>query len=178
MALYRLPFEPEFGQTWTCSGNWDVGGAHGPGDPSDHSDGQCYAFDIGHKTGGKLLAARAGHVIDLANDVPDDTNPPGKGAGNYVWIRHADKTVAAYCHLRCESVRVQKQQWVPQGWWIGNSGATGNTIPQPNPHLHFEVRTAAEPGVFSTPSLGTSLLIHFEGNSSASFRPAAGEISR
>src|SRR5688500_5639549 len=111
MALYRLPFEPEFAQTWTCSGNWDVGGAHGPGGPDDHADGQCYAFDIGHKTGGKLLAARAGVVIDLANDVPDDTNPPGKGAGNYVWIRHSDGTVGCYCHLQRGSVRVSESQW-------------------------------------------------------------------
>lgn len=72
MALYRLPLEPEFGSTWTCSGNWDVGGAHGPGDPGDHADGQCYAFDLGHKTGGKILAARAGLVIDMLNDVPDE----------------------------------------------------------------------------------------------------------
>ena len=41
MALYRLPFEPEFKMTWTCSGNWDVGGAHGPGEPDDHADGQA-----------------------------------------------------------------------------------------------------------------------------------------
>lgn len=176
MAIYRLPFPSESSATtWTSSGNWDVGGAHGAGDPGDNADGQCYAFDITHPTGGKVLAARAGVVIDRDDSVPDDTNPPGKGAGNYIWIRHADNTVAAYLHLKSGSLRVSKDQWVPQGFWIASSGATGNTDPQPTPHLHFEVRTAAEPGTFVLPSFGTSLLIHFEDKTRASFRPGSGE---
>lgn len=174
MAIYRLPFPSESSTTtWTCSGNWDVGGGHGPG--SDDADGQCYAFDIGHPTGGKVLAARAGYVIDRDDSVPDNTFPTGKGAGNYIWIRHADNTIAAYLHLKFGSLRVAKDNWVPQGLWIASSGATGDTNPQPNPHLHFEVRTAAEPGTFTPPSFGTSLLIHFEDKTRASFRPGQNE---
>lgn len=176
MSLYRLPFPSESSQnTWGCNGNWDVGGAHGPGDPNDNADGQCYAYDIGHATGGKVLAARAGIVADLINTVADDTNPSGMGAGNFIWIRHIDDTVAAYCHLKFNSVRVAKGQWVPQGYWIGTSGATGNTIPQPTPHLHFDVRTHGDAGVLTTPSLGTSLLVHFEDKTRPVFRPAGGE---
>jgi murein DD-endopeptidase MepM/ murein hydrolase activator NlpD len=176
MALYRLPFPAEANQaTWLASGNWDVGGAHGPGDPNDNADGQCYAYDIGHSTGGKVLAARAGIVLDSLDGVLDDTNPKGKGAGNFVWIRQADGTMSAYCHLRNKSLRVQIGDWVPQGYWIASSGATGNTLPQPNPHLHFEVRTHAEPGVFAVPSFGTSLMIHFEDKTRPMFRPTDGE---
>lgn len=176
MAIYRLPFPSESSKTtWTCSGNWDVGGAHGPGDPTDNADGQCYAFDILHAEGGKVLAARAGVVMDSDDSVPDDTNPPGKGAGNYIWIRHADNTIGAYNHLKSGSLRVSNDQWVPQGFWIANSGATGHTVPQPTPHLHFEVRTAAKPHDFTLPSFGTSLLVHFEDKKRASFRPAKDE---
>lgn len=176
MAIYRLPFPAEPDKnTWTCSGNWDVGGAHGPGNATDPADGQCYAYDIGHATGAKVLAARAGTVIDRDDSVADDTNPPLKGSGNYVWIRHADNTIAAYLHMQSGSVRVTNGQWVPQGYWIGNSGATGNTDPQPNPHLHFEVRTAAEPGSLAPPGFGTSLLVHFEDKTRSLFRPAKDE---
>lgn len=176
MAIYRLPFPSESNpSTWTTSGNWDVGGAHGPGDPNDNADGQCYAFDIDHPTGGHVLAARAGTVIDLLSTVPDNTFPSGQGAGNYIWIRHADNTLGAYCHLKSNSLRVTKGQWVPQGFWIASSGATGNTIPQPTPHLHFEVRTFAEPGNFTLPTFGTSLLVHFEDKTRSIFRPAKAE---
>ncbi len=176
MAIYRLPFPATLdGSNWNTSGNWDVGGAHGEGEPNDNADGQCYAFDIGHATGGKILAARAGVVIDLFATVPDDTFPSGQGAGNYIWIRHADGTLASYCHLKYKSIRVSKEQWVPQGFWIASSGATGNTLPQPSPHLHFEVRTYAEPGNFAPPTFGTSLLIHFEDKTRALFRPANDE---
>jgi murein DD-endopeptidase MepM/ murein hydrolase activator NlpD len=177
MSLYRLPFPSEVASTWDSGGNWDLGGGHGPGDPNDNADGQAYAYDIGHATGGKVLAARAGVVIWCYNDCPDNTNPPppdpGNGAGNFIWIRHVDNTVSVYLHLKFHSLRVVEGQWVPQGFWLANSGNTGNSSA---PHLHFEVRTALEKDVFSLPSFGTSLLIHFESKTAQMFRPGAGEI--
>ena len=78
MALYRLPFPEEDGQTWFVNnGGWDQGGhAAGQGDDNP-TDEQAYAFDIDHDTGGKVLAARAGTVIWLDEQWPDDSASSG-----------------------------------------------------------------------------------------------------
>ena len=48
------------------------------------------------RDGGKVLAARAGTVIWLAEQWPDDSHPPETpGEGNFIWIRHGDGTMAA-----------------------------------------------------------------------------------
>jgi hypothetical protein len=176
MAVYRLPFPAEApASSWTVTqGSWDQGGHGAPqGIPTD---GQAYAVDIVHPIGGKLLAARAGVVLDLGDNVPDHTNPPGGGAGNWIWIRHADGTIGVYLHMKKDSLRVQKGQFVPQGFWIGSSGDTGNTIPQPTAHLHFEVHTYGVSGdKLQYPDLGTALLVHFESPTNPSFRLTPGD---
>jgi murein DD-endopeptidase MepM/ murein hydrolase activator NlpD len=176
MAVYRLPFPSEGpASSWyVANGNWDQTPGHGV-PQGVATDGQAYAADILHAIGGKILAARAGVVLDLGNNVPDHTNPPGGGAGNWIWIRHGDGTIGVYLHLKKDSLRVAKGQYVPQGFWIASSGDTGNTIPQPTPHLHFEVHTYGVSGdKLNYPDLGTALLVHFESVGSASFRLAPG----
>src|SRR5262245_51432560 len=138
MALYRLPFPEENGDTWFLNnGNWDQGGGHaatqGDNNPTDE---QAYAFDMDHETGGKVLAARAGTVIWLDDQWPDDSHPsvpsaPGDppGSGNFIWIRHGDGTMAAYCHLKQNSVRVTEEQYVLQGTWIARNNNTGSSDP-------------------------------------------------
>lgn len=73
MAVYRLPFESPFKfpgqkpgeQTWTSYGNWDEpSGGHGIDQSGNPTNEQAYAFDLMHDTGGAVLAARAGRVID------------------------------------------------------------------------------------------------------------------
>ncbi len=174
MALYRLPFPSEANQsTWKASGNWDQGG-HGAGPAPNPTDEQAYANDIGHETGGKILAARAGVVIDREDKWPDDTHPPATpGPGNYIWIRHGDGTMAAYLHLKRGSVRVALEQYVLQGSWIAECGNTGQSG---GPHLHFDVHTYGEKGKTSAPGLGTQLLTHFEDKTRHFFRPSAGEF--
>jgi Peptidase family M23 len=176
MAVYRLPFPPEApASSWTVSkGSWDQGGHGAPQGVA--TDGQAYAVDILHAIGGKVLAARAGVILDLGNDVADHTNPSGGGAGNWLWIRHGDGTIGVYLHLKHDSLRVAKGQYVPQGYWIASSGDTGNTIPQPTPHLHFEVHTYGASGAqLNYPDLGTALLVHFESASTPSFRLTPGQ---
>lgn len=80
--------------------------------------------------------------------------------------------MAAYCHLKYNSVRVALGQWVPQGFWIADSGNTGESK---QPHLHFDVHTYGKKGLTNSPGLGTQLLIHFEDWARPSFRPAEGE---
>ena len=179
MALYRLPFPKEKAVTWFVqNGNWDQGG-HAADQTDNPTDEQAYAFDINHDTGGKVLAARAGTVIWLDEQWPDDAHPsdppaPGDppGSGNFIWIRHGDDTMAAYCHLKQNSVRVTEGQYVLQGTWIAQNNNTGTSDPS---HLHFDVHTYGEKGIQSAPGLGTQLLIHFEDETRASFRPAAAE---
>ena len=134
MAVYRLPFPAEANQsTWNVGGNWDQG-HHQVGQMNNPTDEQAYAFDIGHETGGKILAARAGVVIDLEDKWADDTHPADgtPGAGNYIWIRHGDGTMAAYCHLKRHSIRVAQDQYVLQGSWIAQCDNTGvaKMVPQ------------------------------------------------
>src|SRR5262245_15317214 len=175
MALYRFPFPSETDQsTWKVRGNWDQSG-HGVGQVSNPTDEQAYAYDFGHATGGKILAARAGEVIDLEDKWPDDTHPEDgtPGPGNYIWIRHGDGTMSAYCHLKRNSVRVVIGQYVLQGSWIAQCGNTGRSD---GPHVHFDVHTYGEKGKTSAPDLGTQLLIHFEDKTRSFFRPAQGEL--
>lgn len=174
MALYRFPFPSEKdASTWTVRGTWDNGG-HEVGQSNNPTDEQAYAYDIGHATGGKVLAARAGEVIDLDEQWADDTHPADgtPGPGNYIWIRHGDGTMGAYCHLKSNSVRVSIGQYALQGSWIAESDNTGQSG---GPHLHFDVHTYGERGLLSAPDLGTQLLIHFEDKARTFFRPAKGE---
>ena len=173
MALYRLPFPEEAVQTWYLeNGSWDQNG-HGVGQVANPTDEQAYAFDIVHATGGKVLAARAGTVIWLDEQWPDDTHPPGTpGPGNFIWIRHGDGTMAAYLHLKQNSVRVTEGQYVLQGAWIARNNNTGNSEPA---HLHFDLHTYGEKGKTSAPGLGTQLLTHFEDKTRTFFRPADSE---
>ena len=173
MALYRLPFPEEDGQTWFVqNGGWDQGG-HGAGQKDNPTDEQAYAFDMDHDTGGKVLAARAGTVIWLDEQWPDDTHPPATpGPGNFIWIRHGDGTMAGYGHLKHNSVRVKEGQYVLQGTWIARNNHTGSSS---HAHLHFDVHTYGEKGKESAPALGTQLLIHFEDKTRTSFRPADSE---
>lgn len=62
-------------------------------------------------------------------------------------FRHGGRTLyAAYCHLSMMSARDQDQ--VQRGDLLGYTGNTGNaaSMTGDDQHLHFEIRTAANPG--------------------------------
>ena len=181
-SYYGLPFDDE--PHWQlCKGNWDdpIRG-HDKGDPNG---AQAYAFDFSYAptnncnvtTGGhKIRAMRAGVVISLAGDRSCNTwgvkmgepcyGTPGEG--NYIMIRHADNTAAAYAHLKKGSLLVAKNQHVSKGQVIALSGNTGNSS---NPHVHVDVRK-----YWNSPSdMGPTLPIKFRDKNHGCWRPRFGD---
>ena len=103
------------------------------GRPGAHSDQLAYDFYM--PIGAEVVAARGGWVVEMRESHPD--TGWGTAMENYVYIEHADGTVAFYAHLMQHGVDVEVGQWVDQGERIGASGNSGNT--QNTPHLHFGV---------------------------------------
>jgi len=93
------------------------------------------AVDIGAPSGTPVYAAAGGTVI-----VARSGGGWNGGYGNYVVISHSNGTQTLYAHL--SRVLVSAGQGVGQGDTVGKVGATGEAT---GPHLHFEVRGAANP---------------------------------
>jgi len=143
-GLYYLPY-PAGTSCFVAQGNFGVVGL------GSHA-GQ-YAIDFMMPEGSYVLAARAGTVVAVRQDCPDENCPfaPTTCCGNFIKVRHADGTVAAYWHLRQEGACVERGDIVAQGDVIGFSGNTGMSMA---PHLHFSVLAAEGEGVGG--SLGKS----------------------
>lgn len=99
------------------------------------------AVDIGSARGTPIRSAADGVVIISRSGW-------NGGYGNYVVITHGNGTQTLYSHMR--SSIVSPGQSVVSGQTIGYVGSTGRVT---GPHLHFEVRGAANP--FSACRLGT-----------------------
>lgn len=115
MPAYHLPFSSS---GWSVgNGNWDdpiSGHGHAAGNTGD----QAYAFDFLHAQGASVVAMRTGWIIAYREDLNcntgldaragtpgyPDLDPTCFGAGNFVWIRHPDGSVASYLHLQQGSV--------------------------------------------------------------------------
>ena len=102
------------------------------------------AVDIGAPKGTHIYAAADGIVI-----VARDNGAWNGGYGNYVVIQHSNGTQTLYAHMT--KTLVSAGDSVSQGETIGLVGATGEAT---GPHLHFEVRGAANP--FADLPLGSS----------------------
>ncbi|CAN5825141.1 M23 family metallopeptidase [soil metagenome] len=95
------------------------------------------AIDIKMKKGTPILSARNGVVIRTkGNGTKGGINKKYRPDGNYIIIRHDDKTQAGYWHLKKDGVLVNVGDTVNQGQLIGLSGRTGYAA---FPHLHFIV---------------------------------------
>lgn len=92
-------------------------------------------IDIGGSIGSSIYAAAGGTVIIAKND-----GGWNGGYGNYIVVDHGGGVQTLYAH--CSSVNVSAGQTVSRGELIG---ALGNTGKSTGPHLHFEVRGAANP---------------------------------
>ncbi len=93
------------------------------------------AVDIGAARGTPIRAAAAGVVI------VSRSNGAWNGAyGNYVVITHNNDTQTLYAHMA--HATVSSGESVQKGQIIGYVGMTGMTT---GPHVHFEVRGAANP---------------------------------
>ena len=86
-----------------------------------------------------VVAAASGVVTGLRNDAPD-RNTTCTGLPNFVHVRHADGLLALYYHLKSGSVAVTVGQQVSAGAILGVAGSSGCSFA---PHLHFELRDAA-----------------------------------
>lgn len=91
--------------------------------------------DIGAPSGTAVRAAADGTVI-----VAKANKAWNGGYGNYIVVSHANGTQTLYSHL--SQVIITPGVPVSQGQVIGYVGSTGLST---GPHLHFEVRGAANP---------------------------------
>ncbi len=103
-----------------------------------------HGIDISNPVGTPVLATASGKVIHAGPDDPVLLGPYNNFYGNSVVIR-LDRPLntsqgelnvyVLYGHLA--SVKVQQDQWVGAGDFLGGVGMTGIAI---GPHLHLEVR--------------------------------------
>jgi len=128
---YVLPY-PVGSSHYVSQANCSTGGHRGP---------YKYSYDFVMPIGTTVTAARAGVVAEIRMKFRD--GQPGEGESNWVKIRHADGTIAAYSHLTEKGALVRIGDPVVAGQPIGLSGNTGNTGGLP--HLHFHVCPCSEP---------------------------------
>ncbi|UPK45390.1 peptidoglycan DD-metalloendopeptidase family protein [Paenibacillus pabuli] len=104
-----------------------------------------YAF------GEPLYAAADGTVVEIKNDIPDNTPGvmnPEEPAGNNVVIDHGNGEYSITGHIKEGSVAVKKGDKVKQGDLIGELGNSGNSS---EAHLHFQVSDG--PDLFTSRSI-------------------------
>lgn len=125
--VYRLPFK-------TGARYKVVQGFFGK---YSHDEKNPYAVDFKMPLGTPVHAAREGVVVGFF--AKSDKGGPIESLApysNYVFIRHDDRTIAAYHHLQKNSIVVRIGQKVERGQMIARSGSSGFSFA---PHLHFEV---------------------------------------
>jgi murein DD-endopeptidase MepM/ murein hydrolase activator NlpD len=132
LSPYVLPYP--VGTTYlvgqgNCTGEYHVGAS-------------AFAYDFDMASGELITAVRAGVVIRVREDVPNEEN--NVLGGNFLGIEHDDGTAAYYAHLTQDGAVVEVGESVQQGQhiaWSGVSGTSGGW-----PHLHFEVKGCSDCG--------------------------------
>lgn len=150
----RLPYRYQFRYQWnfgTPEARHEAGAVYGLPYPSGatyaviqgnlgrYSHRDAYAIDWSMPEGTPVLAARDGLVIafhDRAVEGGPDPRLKNNRKVNWIYVRHDDRTIGAYYHLKPGGVAVKAGQRVRKGQVIGYSGNTGYST---GPHLHFEV---------------------------------------
>jgi len=136
-ARYRFPFEPWMPRLLSQTSG---------GETHDTPD-QFHAFDFLMPRGTRVLAAREGTVVYVADGTPPGV-PGDEDGGNVVDVLHADGTWGSYVHLKA-GIPVKVGQRVKRGEPIAYSGNTGFSRV---PHLHFNVQRMDRAGeVLSVP---------------------------
>ena len=155
---YRLPYEQgrSFKVLQTFGGTF-----------SHHGESH-YAVDFAMPEGSRVYAAREGLVVAIQSS--SSTGGPDKSFrtdGNFVYIRHADKSLGIYVHFRKDGVLVKAGDSVSRGQLIGLSGNTGwSSVP----HLHFGVKKLLGG------DMGQSVPILLESRRGTVKVPAVGEV--
>ena len=92
-----------------------------------------------------IIRAAAGGVVTTVRDTEPDRNTSCTSPdANLVLVRHADGLTAIYGHLKKGSAAVSVGQQVSAGDVLGVVGSSGCSTA---PHLHFELRDAANNAV-------------------------------
>jgi murein DD-endopeptidase MepM/ murein hydrolase activator NlpD len=129
---YVLPFP--VGETYNVS--------QGNCGPFTHKEANNlhFAYDFEMAIGDTIVAARAGYVDIVKEDVEDGTIGGGLEADDKNWVRinHLDGTWASYLHIKKDGALVGVGDYVEQGQHIALSGDTGISE-KSIPHLHFHV---------------------------------------
>jgi hypothetical protein len=126
-SLYILPFEVgKSYEVWRtiehyARGNGGVG---------------LFAIDFAMPISTRVIAAREGEVVAARGEFYDNNGEDLKE--NFVFIRHADGTVARYFHLTRDGALVKVGDRIKQGQLIALSGNPGQSA---GAHLHFDVQT-------------------------------------
>ncbi len=110
-----------------------------------------------------VLAPAAGTVVDCVAERPD--SPIGQMlvdyealqrtkdlrllGGNYVVIDHGNGEFSFFGHLRQNSLKVRKGERVIARQQLGEVGSSGDSA---EPHLHYQLRSGAEPDCESLPA--------------------------
>ncbi len=128
----------------------------------------AYAVDLAMPEGTPIRAARAGIVMDVANDYFNGGDDLERyiDRANFIRILHDDGSMAVYAHLALETARVTAGSRVQRGQVIGASGNTGFST---GPHLHFAVQVNRGMELVSVP-------FAFSGQDGAGVTPIAGEV--
>jgi len=124
-ARYRFPYEP-----WMPRLLSQTSGGQTHNTPDSY-----FAFDFLMPRRTRVLAARAGTVVAVADGSPEGV-PWQEDAGNDVMVLHSDGTWAVYAHLEA-GIPVKVGQKVKRGEFLAYSGNTGYSQ---TPHLHFGVQ--------------------------------------
>lgn len=96
-----------------------------------------YSYDFKMPVGSDVLAARDGVVVRIVDSFKEGgVNPAFKGRENFIYIQHADGTIANYAHIKYKGALTSVGAFVQKGDKIALSGNTGYTT---DPHLHFGV---------------------------------------
>lgn len=95
--------------------------------------------DVLAAAGGRVLGIRDG-MTDIARGRPGAPELNGKDCGNGILIESPDGWRFQYCHLRRNTVAVEKGQIVAAGDVLGHIGLSGRTS---FPHVHLTIRDQA-----------------------------------
>lgn len=142
------PSQPAYAAPF-CRGSFPISQGFN-GSFSHQNPENRYAVDIAMPVGTPLCAARAGVVMEVANDYYTGGTDRAElmERANFIRILHEDGTMAIYAHLMLESVQVLPGQRVSAGQLIGYSGDTGYSS---GPHLHFAVQQNLGMAISSIP---------------------------
>jgi hypothetical protein len=141
LGAHRASFNPINGKFWQSEAfaiDFTAVNAEGIGHSGDGSQLDQYPY-----YGTELLAVRAGKVVEVVTDQPDqipNQEPVGitieNAAGNHVILDLGDDQYALYAHLKPYSATVQVGDTVQAGQKLGLLGNSGSST---GPHLHFQL---------------------------------------